>query len=271
MGLNCGVDALPATQGNVRIGTNWAPRYAQPRIDSIAIDGVPTSYAELSDSNCDIARLFLLPDRYDAWIAAQTQIDAGVGLPPDIADRERQAHSQDIEGYRRESGYIRLGIQLLLDLRNAARDVVARAPFGSWAASDARAAPWEAWLLTNGSRQYGGSRSPRAILSARLHSRPCSDSGISDAGICRSFQCRSRRAFRQPPLFRHGWRQVGGVFWAGCLQFVSRPAPWKRARRHCACSVSVAFAHAAASPPPHAHPGQGGVGQASPPHFRRAI
>jgi len=159
MGLNCGVEALPASQGNVRIGTNWAPRYAQPRIDPIAIEGLPTSYAELSDPNCDITRLFLLPDRYDAWIAAQALIDAGTGLPADIADRERQAHAQDIEGYRRESSYIRAGIQLLLDSRNAARDVVGRVPFGSWSASDARAAPWEAWLLTNESfAQYGGSR-----------------------------------------------------------------------------------------------------------------
>lgn len=159
MGLNCGVEALPAPQAKVRIGTNWAPRYAQPRVDPIAIEGLPTRYAELGDPACDITRLFLLPDRYDAWIAAQAQIDAGIGLPADIADRERQAHAQDIEAYRRESSYIRAGIQLLLDSRNAARDVVGRAPLGSWSAADARAAPWEAWLLTNEAfAQYGGAR-----------------------------------------------------------------------------------------------------------------
>ena len=159
MGLNCGIHALPAGHGMVHIGTTSAPRYAQPRIDPTVIEGLPTRYAELSEPNCDITRLFLLPDRYDAWIAAQARIDAGAGLPPDVADKERQAHASDIEAYRRESGYIRAGVQLLLDSRNAARNVMDRSPLGSWSAIDARAAPWEAWLLTNEAfAYYGGDR-----------------------------------------------------------------------------------------------------------------
>lgn len=159
MGLNCGVEPLPALQGSVRIATTWAPRYAQPRIDPTAIAGLPTSYAELSDPNSDVARLLLLPDRYDDWISAQARLDVGVGLPAEIADRERQAHAQDIEAYRRESDYIRAGVQLLLNSRSVARDVAGRAPFGSWSTVDARAAPWEAWLLTNEAfAKYGGAR-----------------------------------------------------------------------------------------------------------------
>jgi hypothetical protein len=159
MGLNCGVQLLPSTEGTVRIGTTWAPRYTQPRIDPTVIEGLPTRYNELADSNCDVARLLLLPDSYDTWIATQSLVDAGLGLPAEIADRERQAHAQDLEAYRRESSYIRAGIQLLLDSRVIAQTLASRAPLGSWSTLDARAAPWEAWLLTNEAfALYGGER-----------------------------------------------------------------------------------------------------------------
>ena len=47
----------------------------------------------------------------------------------------------------------------MLDSRDAARNFVARNPLGSWSGLDARAAPWEAWLLTNEAfAQYGGDR-----------------------------------------------------------------------------------------------------------------
>jgi hypothetical protein len=129
--------------GTFRVGTTWAPRYAQPRIDPTVIEGLPARYAELANPNCDIARLLLLPDRYDAWIEDQALVDAGQGLPAEIAERERQAHAQDLEAYRRESGYIRAGIQLLLDSRRVAQTLASRAALGSWAALDARAAPWD--------------------------------------------------------------------------------------------------------------------------------
>ena len=159
MGLNCGVQVLPSAEGTVRIGTTWAPRYSQPRIDPTIIEGLPTRYTELANPNCDIAQLLVLPDRYNAWIAGQALVDAGEGLPPDIADRERQAHAQDLEAYRRESSYIRAGIQLLLDSRSVAQTLTGKAAMGSWAALDPRAAPWEAWLLTNEAfALYGGER-----------------------------------------------------------------------------------------------------------------
>jgi hypothetical protein len=159
MGLNCGVQALPAQPHTVRIATTWAPRYAQPRIDPTVIEGLPTRYADLADPNCDLARLLLLPDRYDAWIAAQAQVDAGEGLPADAADKERQAHREDLEAYRRESGYIRAGIQLVQDSREVARPLMGQKPLGSWSALNPRAAPWEAWLLMNETfARYGRDR-----------------------------------------------------------------------------------------------------------------
>jgi len=159
MGLNCGVETLPGGPDVVRIGTSWAPRYAQPRIDPTVVEGLPTRYGELSQPDCDVARLLLLANRYDDWIATHAGVDAGEGLPPDVADKERQAHAADIDGYRRESGYIRAGVQLLLDSRDAATAVMARGVLGSWSTLDARAAPWEAWLLTNEAfAHYGGDR-----------------------------------------------------------------------------------------------------------------
>jgi hypothetical protein len=159
MGLNCGVQTLPTEPHTVRITTTWAPRYAQPRIDPTVIDGLPTQYADLADPDCDLARLLLLPDRYDAWIAAQAQVDAGEGLPADTGDKERQAHRQDLEAYRRESAYIRAGIQLLQDSREAARPLIGQNPLGSWSVLNPRAAPWEAWLLMNETfARYGGDR-----------------------------------------------------------------------------------------------------------------
>ena len=159
MGLNCGVRLLPSADNIVRIGTTWAPRYQQPRIDPTVIEGLPTRYSELADTNCDVRRLFLLPDSYDAWIATQAVVDAGLNLPNDIAERERQAHGRDLEAYRRESNYIRAGVQLLLDSRTAAQAVSGNAALGSWSTLDPRAAPWEAWLLTNETfARYGGER-----------------------------------------------------------------------------------------------------------------
>lgn len=159
MGLNCGIRQVPSPHDTVHIGTTWAPRYYQPRVDPTAIQGLPTNYAELGDPNCDVRRLLLLPDAYDTWIAAQAAVDAGLGLPNDIAERERQAHGRDLEAYRRESAYIRAGVQLLLDSRTAAQAIAANTPLGSWSARDPRAAPWEAWLLTNKTfARYGGER-----------------------------------------------------------------------------------------------------------------
>lgn len=154
MGLNCGVHEAAAQSGIFAVCTTWAPRYQQPRIEPRTIAGVPTSYKELADPACDIRRLFALPDAYDAWIEKQTQEDAGYGLPQESADKERQAHRDDIESYRRESGYIRTGIQLLLDSREASKG-----NSGKTSESARKTIPYQAWLRANEAfALYGGEK-----------------------------------------------------------------------------------------------------------------
>src|SRR5690606_26766867 len=88
---------------------------------------------------------------YDDWIDEQAGIDAGEGLSADIADEERRSHERDLEAYRRESGYIRTGIELMQESREAAQILSTNPP----AARDAlealakQAVPWESWLRTN--------------------------------------------------------------------------------------------------------------------------
>jgi hypothetical protein len=159
MGLNCGVQLLAPPHEMIRLTTTWSPRYVQPRIDPTTIEGLPTRYADLANPQYDHAAMLRLPDEYDRWIGQQALMDAGAGLPPEIAERERRAHGDDLEAYRRESRYVRSGIELLLESRAVALQVSARASLGTWSSIDARAAPWEAWLLTNETfAAYGGSR-----------------------------------------------------------------------------------------------------------------
>lgn len=159
MGLNCGVQLLPSGATTICLGTTWAPRYSQPRIDPTGIEGLPVRYTDLANPAGDLARLLRLPDNYDEWIRTQALTDAGQGLPGELAERERQAHAADLEAYRRESSYVRAGAQLLQDSASAARALGSGVPLGSWSSRDPRAAPYEAWLLTNEAFSlYGGER-----------------------------------------------------------------------------------------------------------------
>lgn len=151
MGLNCGVDQIDGTEGQVTLLANWAPRYTQPRIEPRLVAGVPTSYAELSDPHTDVNRLLSLSDVYDKWIEEQSRIDYGEGLPADIADQERTSHAEDISAYRRESGYIRAGIELLSLSQEAAQTLSNNPPQKpeARASLERKALPWQAWLRTN--------------------------------------------------------------------------------------------------------------------------
>ena len=106
-------------------------------------------------------RLMALPDAYDAWIKSQSQIDVGLGLSAEIADEERASHARDLNAYRREAGYIRAGIKLLLHSQQAARtlgDNPPRSPQEQKTLAN-RAAPWKAWLHANESfALYGNGR-----------------------------------------------------------------------------------------------------------------
>jgi hypothetical protein len=161
MGLNCGVRRVSAQPGEVAIQTTWAPRYVQPRIDPRIVEGVPTSYRELADRATGPERLLSLSDAYDAWIVGQAGIDVGRGLAPDEAEEERRTHGQDLDAYRRESRYIRQGIELLCKAQAARRQLDEAPPVnaGERARLELRSAPWEAWLWMNETfALYGGVR-----------------------------------------------------------------------------------------------------------------
>lgn len=158
MGLNCGVEQLDGSDEGVTLRTTWAPRYTQPRIDPAEIPGVPVRYAVLASEGTEPEALFALPDAYDAWIEIQRHVDAGLGLDPEFCEAERDAHREDVAAYERESRFIRQGIQLLVDSREAYR-ARASAHGDARAALERRAAPYHAWLLTNESfHRYGGER-----------------------------------------------------------------------------------------------------------------
>ncbi len=150
MGLNCGVRSITATEGIVAVRTTWAPRYAQPRIDPRVIDGVPTQYRELANVATDVARLFALPDAYDAWIAVQADIAIDSGLTGDAAEDEQRTRERDLDAYRRESRYIRAGVELLRRSQVAFQTLSeASVAHGERGALERHAIPWRAWLLTN--------------------------------------------------------------------------------------------------------------------------
>jgi hypothetical protein len=151
MGLNCGVRSTVGENGRVTVETTWAPRYVQPRIDPRIVADVPTSYEELSSEATDPRRLFALPDSYDDWIHEQSRVDVGLGLAPEQAEEERRTHGRDLDAYRRESCYIRQGIEVLCAAREARRQLNEAPPVTSEerARLIRRGAPWEAWLRTN--------------------------------------------------------------------------------------------------------------------------
>lgn len=160
MGLNCGVEAAVAEPGEIGLRTTWMPRYTQPRIDAREVPGVPTNYAALADPVTPLESLLALSIAYDAWIEGQAGVDVTQGLERDAADQELAAHADDIEAYRRESGFIRDGISLLAESQSAARTVEAGGLSGP-ALDEARqrAVPYLAWLHTNETfARYGGTR-----------------------------------------------------------------------------------------------------------------
>jgi hypothetical protein len=160
MGLNCGVERVAAADDVVAVRTSWAPRYAQPRIDPRVIEGVPTRYAELASAGTDISRLLALPDAYDAWINDQAGVAVDSSLGGETADEERRTRERDLEAYRRESRYIRIGVELLRRSKVASESLTDVSASGERRASLERLAiPWRAWLLTNEAfAEYGRDR-----------------------------------------------------------------------------------------------------------------
>ena len=90
---------------------------------------------------------------------AQADLDAADAASA-LTEEERGSRAADLDGYRRESGYIRAGISLLQESQAAARSL-AKGGVGTEerARLERRAAPWNAWLHTNETfARYGGAR-----------------------------------------------------------------------------------------------------------------
>lgn len=149
MGFNCGVVVAEAPDGRCAFETTWAPRFAQPRIEPSALDGVEVRYRELAREDFDVGSLATIADQYERWIGDLDASKAAVlsELQGDERDREERVFDEDVELHRREAGYIRRGADLLARSREA---------WGAWQRGGRRdrdlalrAAPYRAWRLTN--------------------------------------------------------------------------------------------------------------------------
>ena len=150
MGLNCGVLEVESPSGKTSVQTTWAPRYVQPRIDPQTIDDVPTSFEELADSSTDVNRLFALSGAYDRWIEEQS----GSNVSSDVralSQDEQETLARDLKAYRSESQYIREGIQVLQEARDAYIALSSSASLSDeeQEALRQRSIPWQAWLRAN--------------------------------------------------------------------------------------------------------------------------
>jgi hypothetical protein len=143
IGVNGGVVDLGTVAGAKRLQTTWMPRYVLPRTRATEIPSVPTTYAVLSSEQNDVGRISSLSDAMDAWIgtvANGTNL-SDLGEEGDEADEaaQRTRFEDDLQAWRRESGRIRKGIDLLSASQQAWRS----SPRSS------KAIPYRAWLLLN--------------------------------------------------------------------------------------------------------------------------
>ena len=150
IGLNCGIDAEFGDE-TVTLGTTWAPRFVQPRIIPRSAD-VPTQFGRLADRAFRVDSLQALPAAYTAWIrdhVSSLRDQVRQGLSNEDADTETERLAVDEAGQAAEAGFIRRGVELLVEAQAAAVQL-AGAPGGSNAAVlRRRAGPYEAWLLMN--------------------------------------------------------------------------------------------------------------------------
>ncbi|SFD47317.1 Helicase conserved C-terminal domain-containing protein [Bosea sp. CRIB-10] len=150
IGLNCGVDAEVGRE-TVSLKTTWAPRFVQPRIIPRSAD-VPTQFGRLADRTLRVGDLHALPAAYTAWVrdhVSSLRDQVRDGLSPEDAGIETARLAVDEAGQSDEAGFIRRGVDLLIEAQ-AASEQLAAAPEGPNAAGlRRRAAPYEAWLLMN--------------------------------------------------------------------------------------------------------------------------
>ncbi|MBY5591658.1 helicase [Rhizobium leguminosarum] len=149
IGLNCGI-AATAADGAIDITTTWAPRFVQPRIVPRDIKDVECRFSLLAKDH-DVSSLLALPTEYFSWIDQQVRdlSDKVVaGLASEEAARERKRFTEDVAGQRYEAELIERGIRILVDARAAAL-AVPKATASERPKLLRKAAPWNAWLMTN--------------------------------------------------------------------------------------------------------------------------
>ncbi|MEC5293241.1 DEAD/DEAH box helicase [Aurantimonas sp. C2-4-R8] len=150
IGLNCGVEA-ERTGDDLTLTTTSAPRFAQPRIVARRID-LPFEFAQLANPGFDASRLLELPRSYAEWIDEQElRLKAAVvaGLAPEDAEVEKKRLHADIAAQRAEAGFIKRGVELLIESRHAADAIGSAQSDEERRALERRAAPWRAWIMTN--------------------------------------------------------------------------------------------------------------------------
>ena len=150
IGLNCGVEA-ERTGDDLTLTTTSAPRFAQPRIVARRID-LPFEFAQLADPGFDASRLLELPRSYSQWIDEQEQrlrTAVVAGLSSEDAEVETKRLRADIAAQRAEASYIKRGVELLIESRQA-EDAIGNAKSEAELGTlERRAAPWRAWIMTN--------------------------------------------------------------------------------------------------------------------------
>ncbi|CVI59710.1 DEAD/DEAH box helicase family protein [Agrobacterium leguminum] len=148
IGLNCGIVATDAGD-TIEISTTWAPRFTQPRIVARDIE-VECRFSVLAKDH-DVSALLVLPSEYGKWIdrqIAELSDKVVANLPPDEAARERKRFEEDVAGQRSEAKLIERGIRILVESRAAALALPGAVP-SELSRLQRKAAPWNAWLMTN--------------------------------------------------------------------------------------------------------------------------
>lgn len=147
IGLNCGIHAIEDGP-NLKLRTTMAPRFTQPRIVPRNLD-LECRFAALKDLRADPRELLKLPKSYFSWIDNQEQRLTPIiteGLSADDARIERERLKNDLAAQRAEAGYIQRGIEVLIESKKA---FDALPNNGATEVEQHRAAPWQAWCMTN--------------------------------------------------------------------------------------------------------------------------
>ncbi|MEQ8857897.1 MAG: helicase C-terminal domain-containing protein [Pseudomonadales bacterium] len=132
LGFNAGVLATES-EDEVRLETDWMPRYRLPRIEP-QTHGVDCTFSALSDPSTALSAIEELPDKLESWVDS-LDVDPTTGLDPSDTthiELERSTIGQDLEAWRFEAHMIDRGITLLRQAKDSAPGTDAHHPFAAW-------------------------------------------------------------------------------------------------------------------------------------------